>query len=603
MNKKILIPAILFIIMIGIASAEVIYQEDFEDGTADNWTLPPFIAVNDTSPITGSYDLRMGQYDNGNPDIATYNFTEEQTEAMINKHFILSYKTRWANDVISTPTVNIRDNLGISMIGCSIYVYELSGGKLYCLDNGTLNSYNLTYPNQTYEVKYDVNDLAKTYDVYIDNSLIATLPYDVYSEPIGDMAIIHLNNNDPQQQIDDITINTSSEVCSVCNSTCSPCGGGCNATDLSSMFYGVTNFDTVVGDINGWNTSCITNMNSMFYGSDFAQDISVWDTSSVTDMSYMFYASYDFNQPIGSWDVSQVTDMSWMFANGGHSGFNQNLSAWNTSKVTKMQGTFATINNFNGDITTWDTSSVTDMSYMFYASYDFNQPIGNWDVSKVTDMRWMFYVAFVFNQDLSLWNTSSVTNMDWMFRSANAFNGDIGAWDTSQVTSMNNIFTSLTLPVTIYDSILNGWASRTQQNAVPFDAGNSQYSIAGLSARNDTLIGIYSWVITDGGMECVSNWTCDTYSPCQNNSIMPCLTIVDLNFCGMNFTGNLSDYDDACIYVPPPEVPNDQNSFTGAVVDNGTKIILGFGSIALLFGLLVGGAVIVFAFNKLIKKK
>jgi len=53
----------------------------------------------------------------------------------------------------------------------------------------------------------------------------------------------------------------------------------------------------------------------------------------------------------------------------------------------------------------------------------------------------------------------------------------------------------------------------------------------------------------------------------------------------------------------PPIIYREANDLTGAVIDNGTKIIVGFGSIALLFGLFVGGAVVVFAFNKLIMKK
>ena len=337
-----------------------------------------------------------------------------------------------------------------------------------------------------------------------------------------------------------------------CNETWAPCGGGCTATDMTNMFNGVTSFDTTIGDITGWNTSCVTNMYAMFYGSDFNQDISGWDTSNVNNMSYMFYNT-GFSQPIGNWNTSQVTDISWMFANGGHSGFNKNLSNWDTSKVTNMQGTFATINNFNGDISLWDTSSVTDMSYMFYASYDFNQPIGNWDVSKVNDMRWMFYVAFTFNQDLSLWNTSSVTNMDWMFRSANAFNGDIGTWDVSRVTSMSNIFTMLTLPVAIYDSILNGWASQIVQNGVPFDAGNSQYSSAALSARNDTLIGTYGWTITDGGMEIPTCSVCnETCTPCSAGPGGLCTATSMLNmFNGVtNFdmvVGNITGWNTSCI--------------------------------------------------------
>jgi len=76
--------------------------------------------------------------------------------------------------------------------------------------------------------------------------------------------------------------------------------------------------------ISDWDTSNVTDINSVFYGSKFNQDISNWNTSNVTDMRNMFYGS-KFNQDISMWDISSVTDMSWMFA---HSEFNQDISEW-----------------------------------------------------------------------------------------------------------------------------------------------------------------------------------------------------------------------------------------------------------------------------------
>ena len=62
-------------------------------------------------------------------------------------------------------------------------------------------------------------------------------------------------------------------------------------------------------EIGGWNTSSVTNMNQMFFGSvSFNQDISSWDTSSVINMNQMFFRSVSFNQDISNWCVEQVTN-------------------------------------------------------------------------------------------------------------------------------------------------------------------------------------------------------------------------------------------------------------------------------------------------------
>jgi surface protein len=163
--------------------------------------------------------------------------------------------------------------------------------------------------------------------------------------------------------------------CSVCSQNCSPCGGGCTATDLSSMYIG---YDFVVdpsgiGNITGWNTSCITNMYRLFRDSNFNQDISGWDVSNVVSMYGMFDSS-SFNKPLNSWNTSSVTDMSYMFRTRGSVVydvvFNQPLDNWDTSKVIYMDlmfysGKLPHINPFNQDVSMWNISQVTSMISMF----------------------------------------------------------------------------------------------------------------------------------------------------------------------------------------------------------------------------------------------
>ena len=218
-------------------------------------------------------------------------------------------------------------------------------------------------------------------------------------------------------------------------------------TDMRSLFGGSDAAKNQInGDIANWDVSRVTHMAEMFANTGFNGDISNWDVSNVTDMSAMF-ASASFNGDIGSWDVSNVTNMAEMFK---FSSFNQDIGNWDVSNVTDMsamfRGSFETdfVHPFNQNISHWNVSNVTNMARMFQWS-DFNQDIGNWDVSNVTDMSSMFRGSFEagfvhpFNQDIRYWNVSNVTNMARMFMQSN-FNKDLSSWNVSNVTDCEYVF-------------------------------------------------------------------------------------------------------------------------------------------------------------------
>ena len=56
------------------------------------------------------------------------------------------------------------------------------------------------------------------------------------------------------------------------------------------------------GPIGEWDTSQVTNLNSLFQNQDyFDEDISQWDVSKVTSMRYTFAACTYFNSPLNNW--------------------------------------------------------------------------------------------------------------------------------------------------------------------------------------------------------------------------------------------------------------------------------------------------------------
>ena len=111
-------------------------------------------------------------------------------------------------------------------------------------------------------------------------------------------------------------------------------------------------------------------------------------------------------------DVSKITDMTSLFEG---TDFNGDISEWNVSNVKNMSGMFWACKSFDKDISNLDVSNVTDMSYMFSECESFNQDISNWDVSNVTNMRAMFSYCKSFNQDISSWDVSKVKNMNNVF--------------------------------------------------------------------------------------------------------------------------------------------------------------------------------------------
>ncbi|BCU83697.1 BspA family leucine-rich repeat surface protein [Mycoplasma mycoides] len=125
-------------------------------------------------------------------------------------------------------------------------------------------------------------------------------------------------------------------------------------TSLKGTFQARTNNITWTVD---WDTSRITNMNSMFYNTTWFNNDAIlkWDTSNVTDMGEMFAYSKGFNHNLSSWDVSNVTNMERMFLNSTKFNNGNKPLEWGPKlkKIKNMKEMFKDAKAFKQNLNSW----------------------------------------------------------------------------------------------------------------------------------------------------------------------------------------------------------------------------------------------------------
>ena len=271
-----------------------------------------------------------------------------------------------------------------------------------------------------------------------------------------------------------------------------------NSTGFNAMFVNVALFNQ---DISGWDTSSCQNLGQMFSGCTiFNQDLSGWDVSNVSNMGSVFQQCTAFDQDLSSWETGNATSMNDMFYNCD--AFNADISGWDVSKVTNFQNTFNNCAIFNADLSSWDLGLCTRTIGMFqYATAFTGVGIGGWDVSNVEYFGSMFRGAIV-NQDIGGWDTSTATNMFYMFRDNTAFDQDISSWDISGVTNFASFMQGATLSTVNYDALLIGWEAQSVVSGITINFGSSKYTGGGAAAtaRAALIAAPNSWTITDGGI-------------------------------------------------------------------------------------------------------
>ena len=224
-------------------------------------------------------------------------------------------------------------------------------------------------------------------------------------------------------------------------------------TDSSDMFYSIYDEQKIKNilelDLSNFDTSNVTNMNSMFYGESnlTSLNLSNFDTSQVKDMRNMFYGMSNLTTlNLSSFDTSKVTNMGSMFL-GMSNLTTLNLSNFDTSKVTDMHFMFYGMSNLTSlNLSSFDTSKVTTMERMFYGISNLTTlGLSNFNTSNATNMGYMFSdMSNLIALDLSNFNTSKVRDMQYMFSGmSNLTTLNLSNFNTSKVTSMAYMFSLL----------------------------------------------------------------------------------------------------------------------------------------------------------------
>ena len=142
--------------------------------------------------------------------------------------------------------------------------------------------------------------------------------------------------------------------------------------DSSKMFlpdYSAQKIKNILElDLSNFDTSKVTNMNSMFSGMSnlTTLDLSNFNTSKVMNMAAMFYVTSNLAMlNLSNFDTSKVTNMGGMFSVMAKL-TSLDLSNFYTSKETHMKSMFYDMRNLTSlDLSNFNTSKVTVMSAMF----------------------------------------------------------------------------------------------------------------------------------------------------------------------------------------------------------------------------------------------
>jgi surface protein len=159
-------------------------------------------------------------------------------------------------------------------------------------------------------------------------------------------------------------------------------------------------------EVQNWGDATWSSFDSAYWGCINCQFIATDELVLPANCFAAFVNCTAFNQPVSNWNTSSVTNMQSMMQDCP--AFNQPVSNWNTSSVTNMRGVFNLCSAFNQSVSHWDTSLVTDLSFFIQLGTAFKQSLASFSLASLSATDRLSQVAGGTNINA----TSTTTNYD-----------------------------------------------------------------------------------------------------------------------------------------------------------------------------------------------
>ena len=219
-----------------------------------------------------------------------------------------------------------------------------------------------------------------------------------------------------------------------------------NVTNMNSMFRDCSSLTSL--DLSSFNTSKVTNMASLFNScrSLTSLDLSNFNTSKVTDMGGVFYGCSSLTSlDVSNFDTTNVINMNSIF-DSCSSLTSLDVNNFNTSKVTNMGRMFSSCSSLTSlDVSNLTATSLTNANMMFYnCLYITSIDLSNFENTKTVSVSQMFqYCSRLSNLNMSKFDFTKISNYSSMFNSVPK-NCYILVKDEAQKTAFNKKFPTMT---------------------------------------------------------------------------------------------------------------------------------------------------------------